>query len=145
VSGHYPSDTFFATRTRLSFQKYTNLHGYGFYYDEDVPDQTDVHCLHFMRCESIRKASIKYPEAQWFVWVDSDVYVNKYDLKVETQIDLTNDNILYHLFHEAPWGCYPINTGVKFVNRKALEYESCVWELRNTHPWNTFPFEQKTI
>ena len=73
------------------------------------------------------------------------MYVNKPDIKVETQIDLTNDNILYHLFHEAPWGCYPINTGVKFVNKDALAFEDCVWDLRNTHPWNTFPWEQKTI
>lgn len=49
------------------------------------------------------------------------------------------------MFHEAPWGCYPINTGVKFVNRKALHFEEEIWEVRNTSPWNEFPFEQKTL
>jgi hypothetical protein len=145
VSGHHPASTFYATQTRISFEKYTSIHGYGFYYDDDEPLEKNVHALHFRRCQSIRKASIKYPDAKWFIWVDSDVYVNKPDVKVETQLDLTNDNILYHLFHEAPWGCYPINTGVKFVHKDALAFEDRVWDLRNTHPWNTFPYEQKTI
>ena len=65
-------------------------------------------------------------------------------MKVEDNIDLTKP-MLYHLFHEKPWGCYPINTGVKFIHRDALKYEEEVWSLRNTSPWNTFPFEQKTI
>jgi len=145
VSGHYPQTTFYATKTRQSFEKYTSIHGYGFYYDEDIPLEKEVHALHFMRCQSLRKASVKYPEARWFIWVDSDVYVNKPDVRVETKIDLTNNNILYHLFHEAPWGCYPINTGVKFVNRDSLVIEDYVWSLRNTSPWNKFPYEQKTI
>jgi hypothetical protein len=58
---------------------------------------------------------------------------------------LSDENILYHTFHEAPWGCYPINTGVKIVNKKAIKYEEEMWNLRNTSPWNEFPWEQKTL
>lgn len=129
------------------FEIYTNTHGYNYYYDDEPPDEieTDKHILHFRRCDIICKASIKYPNAKWFVWVDSDVYVNNYSMKVEDQIDLSDERILYHLFHENGWGCYPINTGVKFVNRDAIRYEEEVWSLRRTKPWTDFPFEQKTI
>jgi hypothetical protein len=144
VSSHYPLEQYYAQRCRKSFEKYTNKHGYHFFYDEDLPESTERHILHFKRCVSIEKASIKYPDTKWFVWVDSDVYVNKYDLPVESQIDLTDTNILYHLFHENPWH-YPINTGVKFVNKHALQYEKLIWENRNTDPWSSFPFEQKTL
>jgi len=145
VSGHYPIDTYYAIQTRKSFEKYTKMHGYNFYYNEEEPIEKERHSLHYMRCTIIKNASLKYIDAKWFIWVDSDVYVNNYDMKVEEQIDLTNDSILYHLFHEQNWGCYPINTGVKILNRKALVYEDEVWNLRNTTPWNEFPFEQKTI
>jgi len=147
VSGHYPCDTYYSMKTREIMQNYALLHKYDFYYEEDAPCETYMSSLHFMRCESIRKASIKYPDAKWFIWVDSDVYVNfrNENLPIENFIDLSNENILYHLFHESPWGSFPINTGVKFVNRKALKYEEEMWELRNTSPWNTFPFEQKTL
>jgi hypothetical protein len=96
---------------------------------------------------TLSNAAKKFPDAKWFVWVDSDVYVNinKKHLSLESQIDLSNENILYHTFHEAPWGCYPINTGVKIVNRKAIHYEEEMWSLRNTSPWNQFPYEQKTL
>ena len=147
VSGHYPNDTYYSMKTREIMQNYALLHKYDFYYDEDAPCETYMSSLHFMRCESIRKASIKYPDAKWFIWVDSDVYVNfrHENLPIENFIDLSNESILYHLFHDSPWGSFPINTGVKFVNRKALKYEEEMWELRNTSPWNTFPYEQKTL
>lgn len=146
VSGHYPSSTYYSTQTREIIQEYASFHNYNFYYDDENPSETYTSSLHFMRCESIRKASIKFPEAKWFVWLDSDVYVNfRYEhLPLETYIDVSDENILYHLFHEAPWD-YPINTGVKFVNKKALHLEEEIWELRNTSPWNEFPFEQKTL
>ena len=89
------------------------MHGYGFYYDIDITSDTRTHILHFRRCDSIRKASILFPNADWFIWVDSDVYKS---IKVENLILII---ILYHLFHESPWGVYPINTGVKFVNKKS--------------------------
>lgn len=148
VSSHYPSKTYFAIKTRAVFKKYTNLRGYGFYYDLDEPADGDktMCALHYRRCVSIRKAAAAFPKAKWFVWVDSDVYVNNYSAKVEDLIDLTDERILYHLFHEdGGWGQFPINTGVKFVNRTALEWEEKVWEMRNTEPWTQYPFEQKTI
>lgn len=144
ISGHYPFDIYYAQQTRKSFEDYTSRHGYGFYYEESKPLETTHHALHFRRCEIIQKAYIEYPSAQWFVWVDSDVYVNRPELTLESQIDLSDTNILYHLFHERPWGC-PINTGVKIVNRYAIELEKEVWSLRNTQPWKKFPYEQKTI
>jgi len=145
VSMHYPRKTYFAIKTRAVFEKYTKKHGYHFYYDEEEPEEKNIFELHYRRCVSIQTASILHPFAKWFVWVDSDVYVNNYYAKIEDLIDLTDDKILYHLFHEDGWGQFPINTGVKIVNREALEWEKTTWELRNTEPWNKYPFEQKTI
>ena len=144
VSSHHPVNTYYAEKTRESFQKYTQLHNYGHYYDDSTPDETEMSALHFKRCVSLQKAAAHFPAAKWFVWTDSDVFVNPnhYHMKVEDQIDLSDDTVMYHLFHEAPWGAYPINTGVKFVNRNALKYEAEVWELRNSVPW---PYEQKAI
>ena len=147
VSGHYPNDTYFANKTKEIIKKYTLIHNYGFYYDNNVIDETYLSSLHFIRCRTLCDASKCFPDAKWFVWVDSDVFVNfnKENISLESQIDLSDENILYHTFHEAPWGCYPINTGVKIVNKKAIKYEEEMWELRNTSPWNTFPYEQKTL
>jgi hypothetical protein len=144
MSGHYPKNTIFTQKTKLSIEKYTKKHGYSFYYEEEEPEDINLHNLHYYRCYIIQKCAKKYPNALWFIWLDSDVYVNNYDIKVEEQINL-EENVLYHLFHEYPWGCYPINTGVKFVHRNALKYEEEIWSLRNTSPWNEFPFEQKAI
>ena len=144
ISGHHSIKTYFAQQTRKNFEAYTSKHGYGFYYEESEPKETQTHALHFRRCKIIQNASIKYPSAQWFVWVDSDVYVNRPELTLESQIDLSDTSILYHLFHEQPWP-FAVNTGVKIVNRAALKLEKKVWKLRNTPPWNDFPFEQKTI
>ena len=151
VSAHYPVNTYFAIKTRATFERYTRMHGYHFYYDDDddmrdqTPDETEMRHLHYRRCVSIRKASELYTEAKWFVWVDSDVYVNQYSFAVEDIIDLADENIFYHLFHERNWGQFPINTGVKFVHRNALHWENAVWNLRNTAPWTKYPFEQKAM
>lgn len=147
VSAHYPRKTYFAMKTRATFEKYTKLRGYGFYYDEEEPleENKNIKSHHYRRCVSIRKASMLYPDAKWFVWVDSDVYVNNYSARVEDMIDLSDEHILYHLFHENDWGQYQINTGVKFVHRDAIHWEDRVWELRNTDPWTQYPFEQKVI
>ncbi len=144
ISGHYPINVYYAQKTREEFKKYTERHGYGFYYEVSEPMETKQHALHFRRCQIIQKAFALYPSAQWLVWVDSDVYVNRPDLRLEDQIDLSDTSILYHLFHEKPWS-FPVNTGVKIVNRDAIELEQEVWDLRNTDPWNQFPYEQKTI
>lgn len=146
VSGHHPIDTYFARQTRRTVQKYCTRHSYGYYYDSDVPEDTRQHVLHYRRCQSIVKASKVFPEAQWFLWLDSDIYVNRLELSLESQIDLTDLNIQYHLFHEdAPGFCYPINTGVKFVNKSAIHFEEEIWNNKDVEPWNQFPFEQKAI
>jgi hypothetical protein len=120
------------------------MHGYGFYYDDSPPETEKIEDIYYKRCLSVQNAFKKYPQSRWFIWVDSDVYVNKYNLRVEDQIDLSNNNILYHLFHEKPWP-FPINTGVKFINRDALNIEKELYEMRNTHPWNQYAFEQKAM
>ena len=144
VSGHYPSDTHFARSTRRSFEQYTKRHGYGFYYDDSSPSPAfrAKHELHYRRCIIFQKAAATFPNADWYIWVDSDVFVNKPDMRIEDCIDLTDKNILYHLFHEKPWS-FPINTGVKIVNRIAIPIESTIYTMRNTPPWNEFPYEQK--
>lgn len=144
VSAHHPIDTYFAQKTRESMLSYANRHGYGFYYDEEIPTEIEKHQLHYRRCVSLQKASYVFPTSRWFVWVDSDVFVNRKELPIETIIDLQNPYILYHLFHEKPWS-FPINTGVKIVNRDALIFESEMYKLRNTAPWNEFPYEQKNL
>lgn len=147
VSGHYPNNTYFATKTKESIEKYAIMHNYGFYYDNNEITETYTSSLHFIRCRTLTNAAAEFPDAKWFVWVDSDVYVNLHQshLSLESQINLTNEDVLYHTFHESPWGCYPINTGVKIVNAKAIKYEEEMWNLRNTSPWNKFPYEQKTL
>ena len=142
MSSHYPK-VYFSEHTKLSIEKYTKIHGYGFYYEEEEPLEKEIHQLHYYRSYVIQKCAKVYPNAKWFIWLDSDVYVNNYYMKIEEQVNLNLD-ILYHLFHEYPWGCYPINTGVKIIHKNALKYEEEIWSLRNTAPWNEFPFEQKT-
>lgn len=147
VSGHYPTNTFFSQKTKESIQKYTSIHNYGFFYNNEEITETYVSSLHFIRCMTLSNAAKEFPDAKWFVWVDSDVFVNPVNLhlSLESQIDLSDENILYHSFHEAPWGCYPINTGVKIINKNAIHFEEEMWNLRNTSPWNQFPYEQKTL
>ena len=143
MSSHYPKNIYFAEQTKKSIEKYTKIHGYSFYYEEEEPIEKEMHQLHCYRSYVVQKCAKVFPDALWYIWVDSDVYVNNYDMKIEEHIDLNSNDILYHLFHEYPWGCYPINTGVKFIHKNALKYEEEIWSLRNTSPWVEFPFEQK--
>ena len=145
VSGHYPSSTHYATLTKQILETYCQRNHYDFYYDNSEPDETEMHALHFRRCEIIQKAALQFPETSWFLWLDSDVYILQLDRSIESCIDLNEHGVLYHTFHEAPWGSYPINTGVKFVHINAINYEQMMWNIRNTPPWNTFPYEQKAL
>ena len=145
ISGHYPSNTIYASISKIMLEDYCQRHNYQFYYDDSEPEEKEMHSLHFRRSEIIHKAASIFPDTQWFLWLDSDVYVNKPDVRIESCIDLTDDSILYHTFHENNWGSYPINTGVKFIHRDAIPYEALIWSLRNTDPWNQFPYEQKTL
>ena len=144
VSGHYPNNIYFAKETKKILKKYCFNNNYNFYYDnsKDITEYK-IHHLHYKRCLSLINANKKYPKTVWFVWLDSDIYVNK-NYKIEKIIDINNTNILYHLFHEKPW-IYPINTGVKILHKNALIYEEQIYNLRNTKPWNEFPYEQKTL
>jgi len=147
VSGHHPFDTtYFAKQTRRTIETYCSRHSYDFYYDTEVPTETKMYALHYRRCQSLIKANKMYPNAQWYIWLDSDVYANRLDLTIESQIDLSDLSIQYHLFHEKVGGyCYPINTGVKIVNKDAIHFEQEIWDNKDTPPWDKFPFEQKAI
>lgn len=144
VSGHYPNNIYFANETKKLLKDYCLCNNYNFFYDnsKDIIEY-EMHHLHYRRCISIINASKKYSNTQWFVWLDSDIYVNKND-KIEDIINLENTNILYHLFHERPW-IYPINTGVKIVNINAIIYEKQIYKLRNTKIYKEFPYEQKAL
>jgi hypothetical protein len=122
------------------------MHDYGFYYNDIEIIEKNVSSLHYIRCPALVKASQLYPDADWFVWFDSDVIVNpqKKHNTIESFIDLSDFDILYHLFHEKPCP-FPVNTGVKIVNKKAIHYEKEMWNIRNIPPWNEFPFEQKAL
>lgn len=87
------------------------------------------------------KASEMFPEAEWFIWLDTDIYVQFLDKRIEEFIDLSNPKILYHLFHERPKG-YPVNTGVKIVHKNAIPWEMEIYAQRENCP---FPFEQKVV
>lgn len=145
VSGHYPNNVYYANETKKLLKEYCFINNYNFFYDnsKDILEYNINH-LHYRRCVSLINASEKYANTLWFVWLDSDIYVNKNNKKIEKIIDLSNTNILYHLFHEKPW-IYPINTGVKILHKDALIYEKEIYNLRNTKPYNEFPYEQKTL
>lgn len=144
VSGHYPNNIYFAKETKKLLEKYCLINNYNFYYDHNKNvTEKEIHHLHYQRCISLLKASKKYPDTIWFVWLDSDIYINK-NTKIEKIINLRDESILYHLFHEKPW-IYPINTGVKILHKNALIYEEEIYNLRNIKPWNIFPYEQKTL
>lgn len=147
LSGHFPKEIEYVRKTKELVEEYCSIHGYNFYYEESEPLETEEHALHFRRSWICQQAAEKFPNTEWFLWLDSDVYVNPNNKNkpITSFIDLSDPNILYHTFHEAPWGRYPINTGVKFVHKNTLELEKIVWGLRNEAPWNTFPYEQKTI
>jgi hypothetical protein len=142
VSSHYPNDILYPKLTRKTIEEYCKLHNYDFYYEESEPEEKDRCSLHYRRSEILSRIYNNYPKAEWFVWLDSDVYVRNKNLKIESKINLNDPKIIYHFFHEKPWD-YAINTGVKFVNRKAIVYEKEIWDLRKTKPWSDWPFEQK--
>jgi len=97
--------------------------------------------LHFRRCLLLQKAAASIEGVDWLVWVDTDIYIKEFNARIEKYIDLNDGNILYHLFHEKPWA-FPINTGVKFVHRKAIKWEKEIYTFKDVTP---FPFEQKVV
>lgn len=146
VSSHFPTTVEYAQKTRESFREYTARHGYGYFYDEEPAESSETHTRHYQRCWSLQKAKWYFPDAQWFVWIDSDIFVNpsQQHLVVQDLLDLEDTRMLYHFFHEHPF-YYPINTGVKFVRAEAISYEVEAYRLKDTPPWNEFPYEQKCM
>lgn len=141
VSGHYPTGVFFAALTREILATYAQVHGYDFYYDDETPVPRVVSELHFRRCLLLQKARAAAPTANWFIWLDTDIYVQAIDRRIEEFIELNNPSIKYHLFHERPWG-YPVNSGVKIVHRDAIPWEGEIYARREGCP---FPFEQRVV
>jgi len=139
----------FAGQCKKSVEAYAKLHGYNVYHEPATAFPGDVeksYHKHFWRSLVVQHAAKAYPEAQWFVWLDSDIYINsaRKDTRLEDLLEF-DPFMLYYTTHEKPWGIDLINTGFKVVNRNALCYEQEIWESRDTIPWNTFTFEQLTL
>ena len=141
VSGHYPDVVLFAELTRNLLKIYAKNQGYGFYYDSITPVPLEVPELHFRRCLVLVKAREAFPNAEWYVWIDTDIYVQDINKRIEDFIDLEQPNILYHLFNEKPW-TYPVNTGIKIINQSVISVEEEIYEMRHGVP---HPFEQKVV
>lgn len=141
VSGHYPKGVFFTELTKKLLIEYCKNHNYELYYDAETEVPLEVSELHFRRCLILCKAQEKFPNVDWYIWLDTDIYPKMLSQPIESCIDLSDFRILYHLFHEKPWD-YPVNTGVKIVNRKAIPLEKEVYSKRFNCP---FPFEQKIM
>ena len=69
MSSHYPKNIYFAEQTKKSIEKYTKLHGYGFYYEEEEPIEKEMHQLHYYRSYVIQKCAKVFPDAKWFIVV----------------------------------------------------------------------------
>lgn len=148
MNAHYGECTF-AETCKNSIQSYAAFHGYHFFHQPacTFPGNPEhSYEFHFWRSYVVQRAAEAFPDAKWFVWLDSDIYVNETQHKTRLQDLIEFDPyILYYTTHEKPWGIDIINTGFKCVNRDALKYEEEIWQCRNTLPWNTFTFEQLTL
>jgi hypothetical protein len=148
LHGHVGECTF-ADLCRSSKETYANIHGYQFYHEpaSSFPGDTlKSYHMHFWRSLIVQRAAAAHPNSQWFVWLDSDMYVNKERSQTRLE-DLVEFDpwMLYYTTHEKPWGIDLINTGFKVIHREALKYEEEIWSCRDTMPWNTFTFEQLTL
>jgi hypothetical protein len=140
MNGHI-GDHKFAARCKESVQAYAKLHKYSFFgaNQSDFPGDTKKsYQFHYWRSYIIQEAAAKFPLAKWFLWLDSDIYVNNKtkDTKLEDLVDL-NPEMLYYTTHERPMGIDLVNTGFKLVNRNALEFEKIIWECRENKPIHT--------
>jgi len=141
VSGHYPNQVLYAKMTRLILDQYCKLHQYDFYYDAETPVPLITSEYHFRRCLLLTQASEAFPECHWYVWLDTDIYVQCMHRRIEECIDLSDPTILYHVFHEKPW-LYPVNKGVKFIHKSVIHWEKEIYSKREECP---YPFEQKLV
>ncbi|RIW14620.1 hypothetical protein D0X99_13850 [Algoriphagus lacus] len=141
VSGHYPDGVMFAELTRNVLKEYAAMHQYDLYYDAETPVPMIVSELHFRRCLLLKKAREVFPDAEWYIWLDTDIYIQAMDKHIEEFIDLSDPSILYHVFNEKPYH-FPVNTGVKLVHRNAIHWEDEIYAQRENCP---FPYEQKIV
>lgn len=141
VSGHYPDGVLFAKLTRNILEEYAKFHQYHFYYDSDTPVSMVHSELHFRRCLLLSKASEVFSECDWFLWLDTDIYIQNMHRRIEEFIDLSDPHVIYHVFHEKPW-YHPVNTGVKFVHKTAIQWENEIYSKRVGCP---YPYEQKLV
>jgi hypothetical protein len=141
VSGHYPDGVVYAKMTRLILEQYCKLHHYDFFYDAETPVAMITSELHFRRCLLLTKASEVFRECDWFLWLDTDIYVQDMHKRIEECIDLSDSKVYYHVFHEKPW-LYPVNTGVKFIHKSVIHWEKELYAKRQGCP---YPYEQKLV
>ncbi|MFN3761450.1 MAG: hypothetical protein ACK4SF_19730 [Algoriphagus aquaeductus] len=141
VSGHYPSGILFADLTKNVLIEYAKKHDYQLYNDSETEVPKKVSELHFRRCVLLKKAYEKFPDAEWYLWLDTEIYIQAMNRRIEEFIDLSNPEILYHTFSEIPYK-FPVNTGVKFVHNSVIHWEDEIYAQRENCP---FPYEQKIV
>ena len=73
VSGHYPKGVFFTDLTKRLLVNYCNLNDYDLYYDDFTKVDHVISEFHFRRCLIIKKASEAFPNADWYIWLDTDI------------------------------------------------------------------------
>lgn len=76
---YYPIDKLpdFVTYTRKTFEYYCDRHGYAFYFDDSKPENMARYYIHHYRCFTGLKLQKMFPNAEWFIYVDADVFVNR--------------------------------------------------------------------
>ena len=147
VSGMSPPKHY-SMQGRKTMEAYAKRHGYQFFYSDEEPTGEDKtkSAVMYRKTWIVQRAAEVFPDAIWFVWLDSDMYVKNADISLHSLLPLTVDNrILYHVTHERPHGIDLINAGFKCVHRDALPYEQQQWTVRNTAPWNEAFYDQKAL
>lgn len=141
VSGHYPAGLPFAEASRLALSEYALTNKYDLFYDGHTSVPMEDYELHFRRSLIILMAAEAFPNAEWYMWIDTDIYPRHLNWRIEDQIDLNTPGIIYHLFHEYPWH-FQVNTGVKLVHKSALHIEKEIYRRRQEFK---YPFEQRAM
>lgn len=127
---YYPNNNYSALVCQESIRKYCLIHGYNFYLSITVPYNDDIILRYFMKLKVIEEAIIAFPETEWFLWLDSDIYIENYDMKIEENIDFSGKT-KYHFFHEKPWG-FKLNSGVRFIHKSDIQHELSIFSFYET-------------
>lgn len=135
ITYYYPIEKDYCSQVcQASIRKYCETRGYNFYLNNIPPVDNLKTTPYFMRLYLTSEAMKVFPDTEWFLWLDSDVYIENYEMLIQDQIDL-DPNYKYHLFHERPWS-YMINSGVKFIHRDALINEEEQFEMRTNERYD---------